>query len=116
MFIECFVAAVPTDKRDVYIEKAEAMADGIMAQGALGVTEAWGVDVPDGTLTSYPMAVKCEPGETVVTGWIQWPSKEARDKGWEALMADPAMGPVMQGMPFDGKRMIFGGFDRIVSR
>jgi uncharacterized protein YbaA (DUF1428 family) len=73
-----------------------------------------GGDVPDGKLTSFPMAVKCQPDETVVFSWILWPSKDARNTGMEKVM--PEMTKMMETDPmtFDGKRMIFGGFETIV--
>jgi uncharacterized protein YbaA (DUF1428 family) len=79
--------------------------------GALKVVECWGDDVPEGKLTSFPMAVKCEENETVVFSWIVWPSREVRDRGNQMAMADPRM---QQEMPFDGKRLIYGGFEIIV--
>ena len=79
----------------------------------MSVVECWGVDVPEGKLTSMPMAVKLEEGETVVLSWISWPSKEARDAAWEKLMADERMAGME--MPFDGSRMIFGGFDVVLN-
>lgn len=81
--------------------------------GALKLVECWGDDVPDGELTSFPMAVKCEENETVVFSWIVWPSRAARDDGNKKAMSDPRM-QNMEEMPFDGKRMIFGGFETIV--
>ena len=81
--------------------------------GALRVVECWGDDVPEGKLTSFPMAVKCEPDETVVFSWVEWPSKQIRDEGMQKTMADPRMASCE--MPFDGKRMIFGGFQAIVA-
>ncbi len=77
------------------------------------MVECWGDDVPDGKLTSFPMAVKCEENETVVFSWIIWSSREARDEGSQKAMADPRMQQAGE-MPFDGKRMIFGGFEMIV--
>jgi uncharacterized protein YbaA (DUF1428 family) len=67
-------------------------------------------------VTSFPMAVKRQPDETVVFSWIVWPSREVRDKGMNALMDDPRMQPDTNPMPFDGKRMIFGGFVPIVEK
>ena len=69
--------------------------------------------VPDGEVTSFPMAVQRKDNETVVFAWITWPTKEARDAAWAKLMNDPAM-PGPDSMPFDGKRMIYGGFAPIV--
>nr|WP_319937566.1 DUF1428 domain-containing protein [Sphingomonas cannabina] len=81
--------------------------------GATRVVEAWGDDVPDGKVTDYKGAVLAEKGENVVYSWIEWPSKEARNAGWEKVMADERMKPPAE-MPFDGKRMIWGGFEPIV--
>lgn len=67
-------------------------------------------------MTSFPMAVKRTPDETVVFSWIAWPSREVRDKGMKVLMSDPRMQPDTNPMPFDGKRMIFGGFVPIVEK
>jgi uncharacterized protein YbaA (DUF1428 family) len=74
---------------------------------------ATGNDVPEGKLTSFPMAVKCEKNETVVFSWIVWLSREVRDRGNQMVMADPRMQPNME-MPFDGKRLIYGGFEILV--
>ncbi|MBC7279948.1 MAG: DUF1428 domain-containing protein [Hoeflea sp.] len=85
--------------------------------GALSVVETWGEDVPDGKLTSFPMAVKLEADETVVFSWIVWPDKETCTSGMEASMKqlDEIYGPEqLQNVPFDGKRMIWGGFETIV--
>ena len=76
--------------------------------------EAWADDVPEGKLTSFPMAVKLAPDETVVFSWIEWPSREARDAGNEKVMADPRMQPDDEDMPFNMQRIIFGGFAPIV--
>jgi uncharacterized protein YbaA (DUF1428 family) len=110
-YIDVFVAPVSVDKKDAYRAHAEKMDKLFIAAGALTVTECWASDVPEGKLTSFPMAVKLEPGEVVATGWIKWPSKQARDAAWEELMKHPDMQPEAAPMPFDGKRMIFGGFD-----
>ncbi|MGO4158793.1 DUF1428 domain-containing protein [Cupriavidus sp. YAF13] len=113
-YIDGFVVAVPTAKRDIYRAHAEAAAVVFKDHGALGLVECWGDDVPEGKLTSFPMAVKLEKDETVVFSWITWPSRKVRDEGMKASMEDPRLrsqGP----MPFDGKRMIFGGFEMIVN-
>ena len=78
--------------------------------GASRVVEAWGDDVPDGKVTDFKGAVKATGDEAVVYSWIEWPSKEARVEGWKKIMADPRMQPDQNTMPFDGKRMIYGGF------
>lgn len=70
--------------------------------------------MPEGTVTSFPMAVKCQPEETVVFSWIVWPSRAVRDAGLPKVMADPRLQPDTNPMPFDGKRLIFGGFEMVV--
>lgn len=107
-----FVAAVPTASRDAYKKHAETAAAIFKEHGALGSVECWGDDVPDGKLTSFPMAVQRKDDETVVFAWITWPSKAARDEGMKKVMADPRMEKME--MPFDGKRMICGGFEVIL--
>ena len=112
-YIDGFVAAVESNKKKAYVEFSKAAAKIFRDNGALRVVECWGDDVPDGKLTSFPMAVKLKDGETVVFSWIVWPSKSVRDAGMEKAMADPRMNDV-GAVPFDGKRLIFGGFQMIV--
>jgi uncharacterized protein YbaA (DUF1428 family) len=113
-YVDGFVLAVPTANRAAYQKMAEDAAVLFKEFGALKVVECWGDDVPEGKLTSFPMAVKCEENETVVFSWIVWPSREARDRGNKLVMEDPRMKPYMESCPFDGKRMIYGGFEMIV--
>jgi uncharacterized protein YbaA (DUF1428 family) len=113
-YIDGFVAAVPTANRDAYRMHAEAAARVFKEHGALKLVECWGDDVPDGKLTSFPMAVRKKDDETVVFAWIVWPSKQARDEGMKRVMADPRAQPGANSMPFDGKRLIFGGFEVLV--
>ncbi|MGF6776941.1 DUF1428 domain-containing protein [Paraburkholderia sp. GAS334] len=113
-YVDGVVVAVPTDKREAFRRHAEIAAAVFKEQGALQVVECWGDDVPEGTLTSFPMAVKRKDDETVVFSWILWPSRQTRDKGMQAAMADPRLQPETNPMPFDGKRMIYGGFEVIV--
>ena len=113
-YIDGYLVAVPTAAREAYRELAEQAREVFREKGALRVVECWGDDVPDGKLTSFPMAVKLEPEETVVFSWVEWPSKAVRDVGMAEVMKDPRMQPGAQPMPFDGKRMIFGGFQAIV--
>jgi uncharacterized protein YbaA (DUF1428 family) len=112
-YVDGYVLAVPTANRAAYQKIAEDAAAVFKEYGALKVVECWGDDVPDGKLTSFPMAVKCEENETVVLSWIIWSSREARDQGSQKAMADPRLQPIGE---FDGKRMIFGGFEMIVER
>jgi uncharacterized protein YbaA (DUF1428 family) len=111
-YVDGFVVAVPTAKREAYRKHAQEAARAFKEHGALSVVECWGDDVPEGKLTSFPMAVKCQTDETVVFSWITWPSREVRDAGWNKMRADPRMQPAA--MPFDGKRLIYGGFQILV--
>jgi uncharacterized protein YbaA (DUF1428 family) len=114
-YVDGFVAAVPTANREKFQQHAQAAAAVLKENGALAVVECWGDDVPEGKLTSFPMAVQRKDDETVVFSWIAWPSRAARDEGMKKAMADPRMQPEHNPMPFDGKRVIFGGFQVIVN-
>src|SRR5260370_4213539 len=109
-YIDGFVAAVPTANRDAYKEHAAKAAPIFKEHGALKMVECWGDDVPDGKLTSFPMAVHKKDDETGVFSWISGPSKQARDEGMKKVMADPRIQPNVNPMPFDGTRLIFGRF------
>jgi uncharacterized protein YbaA (DUF1428 family) len=113
-YIDGFVAAVPTAKRKEYAKHAETAAPVFKDHGALKIVECWGDDVPEGKLTSFPMAVRKKDDETVVFSWIVWPSKQVRDEGMKKVMTDPRVQPAVNPMPFDGKRLIFGGFEVLV--
>jgi uncharacterized protein YbaA (DUF1428 family) len=113
-YVDGFVAAVPTANREVYREHANDAAVVFKEYGALNVVECWGDDVPEGKVTSFPMAVKRQDDETVVFAWITWPSKAKRDEAWKKMMEDPRMQPDKNKMPFDGQRMIYGGFETIL--
>ncbi len=113
-YIDGFVAAVPTANKEVWITHCRDAAVVFKEHGALKVVECWGDDVPDGEVTSLPMAVKKAADETVCFSWVVWPSKAARDAGWAKVMEDQRMSPETNPMPFDGKRMIFGGFVPVV--
>jgi uncharacterized protein YbaA (DUF1428 family) len=110
-YIDGFVVAVPTANRDRYKKHAEAAAAVFKEHGALRMVECWGDDVPQGKVTSFPMAVKCKDDETVVFSWVTWPSKKVRDEGMKKVMADSRLQPDKNPMPFDGKRLIYGGFE-----
>ncbi|EGS1997616.1 DUF1428 domain-containing protein [Vibrio vulnificus] len=115
-FVDGFVAAVPTANKKEYLAYIEITAEIFKDYGALQVVEAWGNEVPDGEITSFPMAVKAETSETVVFSWVVWPSKEVRDSAWPKIVEDPRMNPENNPMPFDGKRIIYGGFDVILDK
>lgn len=114
-YVNAFAAAVPTANREQFKTHAEIAATIFKENGALSIVECWGEDVPDGKVTSFPMAVKRKDDETVVFGWIIWPDKATCDAGMEKMMVDPRMQPDVNPMPFDGQRMIFGGFQMIVN-
>ena len=114
-YVDGFVVAVPTANRDSYVRHAQAAAAVFKEYGALAVVECWGDDVPEGKLTSFPMAVQRKADETVIFSWITWPSRAARDEGMKKSMADPRLQAETNPMPFDGKRLIYGGFEVIVS-
>ena len=110
-YVDGFVTPVPNANKAAYLEHATLFAAMFKEAGATGVAECWGDDVPEGKLTSFPMAVKCDANETVVFSWITWPSRAVRDEAWKKLMADPRMQPGAMTPPFDGKRLIYGGFE-----
>ena len=115
-YVDGFIAAVPTKNKQAYIDHAEAAAIVFKEHGATKVVECWGDDVPDGEVTSFPMAVQKQDGETVLFSWVEWPSKAVRDAGMQKVMEDPRMQPDQNPMPMDGKRLIYGGFDMIMER
>lgn len=108
-YIDGVLLPVPTDKKDEYRVHAERAALVFKRHGMVSSTECWGDDLPEGKINSMHTAVLREPNETVVLNWMVWPSKAVRDAAWPKIMADPEMAGM--DMPFDGKRMIFGGFD-----
>ena len=108
-YIDGFVIPVPEGNKEAYRAEAQKMVSLFKRLGAIRVVECWGNDVPDGKVTDFRRAVAAEGGENVVFSWIEWPSKEVRDKGNKEMMEDPTMTDMKP--PFDGKRMIFGGFE-----
>lgn len=110
-YVDGFVAAVPLENREKYKKHVEYSAAVFKEHGALRVVECWGDDVPEGEVTSFPRAVQKQDDETVCFSWIVWPSKEAREAGMQKLLADERMKPENNPMPFDGKRLIYGGFE-----
>jgi uncharacterized protein YbaA (DUF1428 family) len=113
-YIDGFVMAVPTTSKDRFIEHASGSDSVFVEHGATRVLECWGDDVPVGKLTDFRRAVQATMDETVVFSWIEWPDKATRDAGMKRVMEDPRMDPKTNPMPFDGKRMIYGGFAPIV--
>jgi uncharacterized protein YbaA (DUF1428 family) len=111
-YVDGFVIPVPTGNKETFRRHAAGFAPMFKKLGAIRVVECWGNDVPDGKVTDFKGAVKAEPGETVVFSWVFWPSKEVRNEAHRKMMEDPAMAGAE--MPFDGKRMIYGGFEVLV--
>jgi uncharacterized protein YbaA (DUF1428 family) len=117
-YIDGFVIACPKANKRKFIDHATNADSIFIEMGAIRVIECWGDDVPDGKLTDFRMAVKAEADEDVIFSWIEWPDKATRDAGMAKMMSpdfkDPRMDPVKNPMPFDAKRMIFGGFSPVV--
>lgn len=113
-YIDGFVIAVPTASKQTFIDHARRGDSVFLEFGATRVLECWGDDVPEGKLTDFRRAVQATPEETVVFSWIEWPDKATRDAGMEKVMKDPRLSPENNPMPFDGKRLIFGGFVPVV--
>ena len=118
-YIDGFVIAIPAENKTKFIEHAR-LADSVFIElGATRIVECWEDDVKDGKVTDFRRAVAAEVDEQIVFSWIEWPSKEVRDAAMEKMMGgsinDPRMDPVKNPMPFDGKRMILGGFMPVVT-
>ncbi|MBT9487948.1 MAG: DUF1428 domain-containing protein [Rubrivivax sp.] len=116
-YIDGFVIAVPTANKQQFIDHARHFDTMFIELGATRVIEGWGDDVPDGKVTDFRRAVQATADETVAFSWVEWPDKATRDAGMKKMMEDPRMDPATPGnppMPFDGKRMIFGGFEAVV--
>ena len=113
-YFDGFVIAVPTANKQAFIDHARQFDPLFLEFGVTRVVEAWGDDVPDGKVTDYARAAHKKDGESVVYSWVEWPSKEARTTGWEKMMTDERMKHDPENNPFDGARMIYGGFAPIV--
>ena len=110
-YVTGFLAPVPTANRDRYIQSARDAWPMFQRYGALQQVETWGEHIEDGKTTDFKRAVKLEDGEQVVFSWVTWPDKATADAAWEKMQDDPAMKDM--DMPFDGKRMIWGGFQTV---
>jgi uncharacterized protein YbaA (DUF1428 family) len=113
-YVDGFVLAVPTDKIEEYKQLARTAGAIWKEYGALSYVECIADDVPYGELTSFPRAVHAKDNETVVFSWITYESREARDEINKKVMADPRLQTDPSTMPFDGKRMIYGGFTTLL--
>ena len=114
-YVDGFVIAVPTANREKFIAHAREGDALFIEFGATRVVECWGDDVPHGQQTDFYRAVQAGEDETVVFSWIEWPDKATRDAGMQKMMEDPRMDPEKNPMPFDGKRLVYGGFVPIVT-
>ena len=113
MYVMGAVLAVPAENKDKYLEMATWMGDMFREFGALEVYENWEDDVKDGQQTDFRRAVAAKDGEKIVFSWIVWPDKATSDEAHEKMMQDERMQGSPEEMPFDGMRMIYGGFDNI---
>ncbi|MBN9059038.1 MAG: DUF1428 domain-containing protein, partial [Rhizobiales bacterium] len=113
-YVEGFVVAVPAANKEAYRKHAAEAAAFIRDSGATRMVETWGDEVPDGKLTDFKGAVQAKPDEVVVFSWFEYPDRATRDAANEKMMNDPRMKEMAASMPFDGQRMIFGGFEALL--
>lgn len=117
-YIDGFVIAVPTANKQKFIDHAKNGNSVFLELGATRILECWGDDVPDGKVTDFRRAVDAKNDETVVFSWVEWPDKATRDAAMsrmsDLMKTDDRMNPEKNPMPFDGKRMIYGGFAPVV--
>ena len=113
-YVEGFVVAVPTANKEAYRRHAADAAPLFKEFGVARMVECWGDDVPDGKVNDFKGAVQAKPDETVVFSWFEYPDKATRDAAYEKMMSDPRMAAMGGEMPFDGMRMIIGGFDSLI--
>jgi len=113
-YFEGFIVPVPEANRDKYRQTANNFAKLVQDLGVQRQVEAWDSDVPEGKVTDFRKAVDAKDDEKVVFSWFEYPNREARDKANQAFREDPKMAELGATMPFDGKRMVIGGFDSIV--
>jgi len=109
-YVDGILIAVPTANREEFIKHAVVIAEIFKNHGANRVVDCWADDVPDGKVTSFPMAVKCKTDEAVCFSWVEWNDKATRDNAMPKVM-DDMNNTGLGAMPFDGKRLVFGGFD-----
>ena len=114
MYVNGFILAVPEDNKQAYVDVALKFWPLAKEFGALSQVECWEADVKDGHTTDFRRAVKAEEGEKIVFSWVTWPDKATAEAAEKKMMEDPRMAEFGE-MPFDGKRMVYGGFEPIVS-
>ncbi len=119
-YVEGFIIAVPTAKKEAFIKHARLVDQVFLDHGALRVTECWGNNVPHGKQTDFYRAVNAREDETVVFSWIEWPDKASRDavndRLNELMASDDRFNREKNPMPFDGSRLIYGGFEVILDQ
>ncbi len=117
-FIDGFIIAVPKANKEKFIQHAEVGDTVFIEWGATRVIECWEADVPEGKVTDFRRAVQAKEDEAIVFSWIEWPDKATRDAATQKMMAamesDPRISQQHNPMPFDGARLIFGGFTPVV--
>lgn len=113
MYVQGFLIAVPEDKKEAYLALAKKSAAKFAEYGVTEIVEGWEEDVSDGKVTDFRMAVKAEPGEKIVFSWMVWPDKATCDAAHGKMQDDPFWEEEFSDVPFDGKRMIYGGFSPI---
>jgi uncharacterized protein YbaA (DUF1428 family) len=117
-YIDGFVIAVSTANKQKFIEHARLCDSVFTDLGATRVVECWADDVPEGKVTDFGKSVQAKADESVVFSWIEWPDKETRDAAMKTMMSDgfsdERLDPKKNPMPFDGTRMIYGGFEPVV--
>jgi len=115
-YVDGFVVPVPKDKLEAYKAMAHKGGEIWMEHGALSYVECVADDVPYGEVTSFPRAVQATDDEVVIFSWVTYTDRASRDAVMAKVMADERMKADMASMPFDGKRMIFGGFQAFIER
>ena len=113
-YVTGFLAAVPTANKDAFREHAELASQAMKEMGALSHVECWGDNVPTGEVTDFFRATQAKDDETIVFSWITWPDKATYEAANAKMMEDPRLDPEQNPMPFDGRRMMYGGFEVLV--
>jgi uncharacterized protein YbaA (DUF1428 family) len=113
-YVQGFICAVPTANINLFTKHADQAAQAFRERGCLSTVECWGDDVPNGELTSFPLSVMAREDESVVFAWYIWPDKSVHDSVMKGPWDDPRLDPATNPMPFDGKRVIYGGFEPIL--
>ena len=114
MYVNGYVLGVPEEEKDTYVSATKVFAEVAKEYGALEIFENWELEVPDGEQTDFRRAIKAVPGEKIVFSWVVWPDREAGAAAHKGMWGEPRMEQLGK-LPIDGKRMIMGGFEPILS-